>query len=223
MAKNSPAFQFYPSDFLCGTAGMTDAEIGIYIRTLCHLWIAGNRIPDDDARLASMVASSRESFDQSWPVVRQKLDAVGDHLMHRRLEEMIAIREKRKAAGEKGGKQTQKQKRKQTPKQNGKQMNGTVSAKCSTDDWSFPDGWDTPEARRALEDWAEMRRKKRVPVKSKANTSKLFKSFDDVEHLIYACDFATANEYQGIKPDYRPPRRPGPARSVGQQMLETTF
>ena len=36
--KPSPAFQFYPADFLVGTADMTSDEVGGYIRLLCYQW-----------------------------------------------------------------------------------------------------------------------------------------------------------------------------------------
>lgn len=39
MAKDkSPAFQFYPADFLLGTDDMTAAQVGGYIRLLCKQW-----------------------------------------------------------------------------------------------------------------------------------------------------------------------------------------
>ncbi len=34
MAKD-PAFLFYSSDFYMGTVGMTDAQVGQYIRLMC--------------------------------------------------------------------------------------------------------------------------------------------------------------------------------------------
>jgi uncharacterized phage protein (TIGR02220 family) len=33
-----PAFQMYAKDFLVGTAGMSDAEVGCYMRLLCYQW-----------------------------------------------------------------------------------------------------------------------------------------------------------------------------------------
>jgi uncharacterized protein YdaU (DUF1376 family) len=39
-----PAFQFYPSDFLVGTAILTPEETGIYIRLLCYQWTNGGLI-----------------------------------------------------------------------------------------------------------------------------------------------------------------------------------
>ena len=46
----APAFQFYPDDFLSGTITMTDAEVGLYIRLLCHQWNSGG-LPNDNAEI----------------------------------------------------------------------------------------------------------------------------------------------------------------------------
>lgn len=80
---------------------------------------------------------------------------------------------------------------------------------CDFDDWIFPDGWDCPEARQALDAFAAMRRSIKKPIRSKESTSKIFKGFDDVQHLIFAAEFCEANEYQGLKPEYRPPKSKG--------------
>ena len=46
----APAFQFYPDDFMGGTADMTQAEVGAYILLLCRQWATGE-IPADYDRL----------------------------------------------------------------------------------------------------------------------------------------------------------------------------
>lgn len=54
MAK-SPAFQFYPNDWLSSThvTLMTPAQEGAYIRLLCHAWADLDcSLPDDDTKLA---------------------------------------------------------------------------------------------------------------------------------------------------------------------------
>ena len=53
--EKSPAFQFYPADWLSSTAIslMTPAEEGAYLRLLCHAWMDPMcSLPDDDAQLA---------------------------------------------------------------------------------------------------------------------------------------------------------------------------
>jgi uncharacterized protein YdaU (DUF1376 family) len=47
--SNSPAFQFYPDDFLGGTQDFTQSEIGSYLLLLCHQWNSGS-IPVEPAR-----------------------------------------------------------------------------------------------------------------------------------------------------------------------------
>lgn len=39
MKEKPPAFQFYPKDFLEGTADMDNAAVGAYIRLLCYQWL----------------------------------------------------------------------------------------------------------------------------------------------------------------------------------------
>ena len=39
MAKNTPAFQFYPSDFIGGVTLLSDEATGVYIKLLSQLWI----------------------------------------------------------------------------------------------------------------------------------------------------------------------------------------
>ena len=51
--KHSPAFQFYPQDFLVGCADMTAEEVGGYIRLLCYQWTKGS-IPNDNKKLMQM-------------------------------------------------------------------------------------------------------------------------------------------------------------------------
>lgn len=51
--KPSPAFQFYPSDFLVGTADMTADEVGGYIRLLCYQWTKG-KLPNNDRKLMQL-------------------------------------------------------------------------------------------------------------------------------------------------------------------------
>lgn len=53
----SPAFQFYPQDFLVGTADMTCEEVGAYIRLLCYQW-AKDGLPTDEKKLVQLTGIS---------------------------------------------------------------------------------------------------------------------------------------------------------------------
>ncbi len=64
MTKNkSPAFQFYPADFLSDakTASMTAEEIGIYTLLLCYCWIEGS-LPAEQNFLARLARTQQKKF-----------------------------------------------------------------------------------------------------------------------------------------------------------------
>jgi uncharacterized protein YdaU (DUF1376 family) len=50
---------------------MSLAEVGAYIRLLCHAWDAGG-IPDNPARLARICGCSLEELEEVWPLVSEK-------------------------------------------------------------------------------------------------------------------------------------------------------
>ena len=55
--RRSPAFQFYADDFFAGTADMSQAEVGAYIRLLCHQWNRGS-IPVGTEKLERLAGGS---------------------------------------------------------------------------------------------------------------------------------------------------------------------
>lgn len=86
--ESSPAFQFYPKDFLADgkQAAMSPAEAGIYIRLLAICWLEGS-IPDDVVRLAHMVGANTRAMRKLWPAVRACFaDAGQGALVQPRLE-----------------------------------------------------------------------------------------------------------------------------------------
>jgi len=52
--RRAPAFQFYADDFLAGTLDLSQAEVGAYVRLLCHQWNRGSIPvePEKQQRLA---------------------------------------------------------------------------------------------------------------------------------------------------------------------------
>jgi len=54
----SPAFQFYVGDFLVGVAGMSNEEVGIYIKLLAYQWERGG-LPTDPKTLQNLCNSRR--------------------------------------------------------------------------------------------------------------------------------------------------------------------
>jgi uncharacterized protein YdaU (DUF1376 family) len=93
MARNgrnakSPAFQFYPGDFLSdpNVAAMSTEAQGAYVRLLCFAWLDGS-IPADTALLAPMCGLTHEAFTKAWAVVQRCWTASStDRLVNPRME-----------------------------------------------------------------------------------------------------------------------------------------
>lgn len=100
----SPAFQFYPSDFLGSpkVQVMTNAEVGIYLRLLCLDWGEGGFELDPDY-LARYVREPRETWDAAWHIVKRCFVERDGRWYNPRLErereKQAAFRAKQSAAG----------------------------------------------------------------------------------------------------------------------------
>ncbi len=112
MAKEkSPAFQFYPKDFLTDShvVGMTLQERGAYITLLCLCWMDGS-VPVDLAALARLCRVSTAAFTRFWPAIEPCFTLVSDRLVQPRIErerrKQVEFRAMKAAAGQKGGKAT---------------------------------------------------------------------------------------------------------------------
>lgn len=104
--NKSPAFQFYPSDFLSdeNVVLMNNREIGCYIKLLSHCWLEGS-IPKEIEKLARLCG---ESTDVMWDIW-ERLDACFNEngktgrLINPRLErERLKQEEYRKGQSESG-------------------------------------------------------------------------------------------------------------------------
>jgi uncharacterized protein YdaU (DUF1376 family) len=89
-AGKSPAFQFYPKDFLSdeNVRMMSMAERGVYITLLSLCWIEGS-LPSDVERLALLVGVPVTAFRKLWPALAPCFRANEqrpDRLVHQRLE-----------------------------------------------------------------------------------------------------------------------------------------
>lgn len=84
----SPAFQFYPGDFLAdrNVAAMTMEERGVYVTLLCFQWIDGP-LPSDLGKLARMVHIAPEAFARLWEALGPCFDmATGTTIANGRME-----------------------------------------------------------------------------------------------------------------------------------------
>lgn len=230
MAKNTPAFQFYPADFMGGVAFLDEEQTGVYIKLLCCLWIHGNSIPDDLGKLARAASIPPPVIEKVWPSIKDKFIIESGNVMHARFARMMEISEIRRESGINGGrpkKQTESKtksksesKSKAICQKNEERRLKTEDGSLEPEDWELPEGWDYPEVRKALDEWAAMRRRINKPVRSKASTSKIFKQFDSPEHLIAVCEICEANSWQGLKPDYA--NWSGIKKTPTQKRLENT-
>ena len=85
--ERSPAFQFYPADFLSdpNVAGMSLQERGAYITLICLCWKDGS-LPLEDERLARMVGLPLSNWRKLAPIVVGCFTTVDGRLVHRRLD-----------------------------------------------------------------------------------------------------------------------------------------
>ena len=121
MAEAPPSFQFYPTDFLVGTAAMSHSSKATFLLLLCYEWTHVD-LCLDMKKLAVMVGRTEQEFAQDWQEVQHKfqIDEQGC-LRNERLESIrekaLALSEARKNAGSKGGSSKALAKLKQKGKQ----------------------------------------------------------------------------------------------------------
>ena len=231
MAKNTPSFQFYPSDFLGGVMMLNEEETGVYIKLLCALWIQGNSVPFRFSVLARVTATPQDIFENVWPKIEDKFIIQDGNVMHARFDKMMNISHVNRENGSLGGRpktkykteiktetkteieteketeseaKTLKYEERRMKNEKRKRKGVPGEGDSEVDDWVLPDGWDFAELRQALDDFAAMRQRIKSPIRSKKSTSKLFKRFDSPEHLIAVCEICEANEWKGLKTEYAP-------------------
>ena len=97
-------FPFFPADFLVSTMLMTPAEVGAYMRLLCHSWIEDGIPYKSKSHIARLAGVSTPKLEQI--LIKFYIDDE-KRLRHPRLEavrkEVIALRDKRVKAGRIGG------------------------------------------------------------------------------------------------------------------------
>ncbi len=227
MAKNTPAFQFYPADFLGGTMTTSDAATGVYIKLLCAMWVAGGSLPNCTTKLAICAQTTPEKFEAVWVEIQDKFVIATDEktISNEKLNKVQKTQRVKATAGSKGGKVCQKNAQKKQAKREQsapikseeRRLKDEEQRTENEDLWIIPKNLDTPQVRSELAEFEKMRRRKKNPIRSRSNTSRILKKFDSVEHLLYALDVVISNEYTGLKPDYRPT---GPAAKSAPKTVE---
>jgi uncharacterized protein YdaU (DUF1376 family) len=114
-SKRSPAFQFYPAEFLASRKvhRMSMTERGVYITLLCQCWL-DNGLPTDLDELAEGVEMKPDQFKRMWTNGKGKLSLCfaerGGKLHHDRLDaerkKQSDYRRRQADNGAKGGRPT---------------------------------------------------------------------------------------------------------------------
>lgn len=104
---SSPAFQFYPKEFMLATQSWSVEEVGIYIKLLCSQWDNGC-LPNDVKRLARLAGCDLDFFEKAWVLVGLKFLVGNDGCLRNSKLELVrgeqdAFREKQRLNGGKGG------------------------------------------------------------------------------------------------------------------------
>jgi len=106
MAKAPPSFQFYPADWLVGTAGLSHSSKATFLLLLCYEWTQAE-LPFEPEKLARMIGIPDEQFAEDWHEISCKFEIVDGVLRNSRLENIrkqVRDRSTRMAAaGRKGG------------------------------------------------------------------------------------------------------------------------
>jgi hypothetical protein len=106
----SPAFQFYPADFLAdeNVVLMTNRELGCYIKLMCYCWREGS-IPSDVNKIARLCGEDGSAMADLWIAISSCFEvAINDpsRLVHPRLvteqQKQSEHKKERSESGKKG-------------------------------------------------------------------------------------------------------------------------
>ncbi len=108
-AEKSPAFQFYPKDFMMdgNVMAMTLAERGAYITLICWCWLEG-QVPTEMSALARLCKVSTPAFKRLWPALEPCFEPIAANCMiqpriERERKKQEAYRVMKAEAGRQGG------------------------------------------------------------------------------------------------------------------------
>ena len=103
MANKSPAFQFYPKDFLAdiNVVVMNMEERGVYITLLSHLWLQGS-LPNN-SKMLQHLCNNPSNWKESWKNIKHCFYSNGNSLFHKRIDEEMKKQKEWKKKCRKGG------------------------------------------------------------------------------------------------------------------------
>ena len=103
-----PSMPFFPADFFADTEHLSPSARHAYLFLLCHAWLRGAKLPNDDHALARLAGFRLDIWRKLKPHVMEfwKLDHDGNLVNKRQLvnfETVHTTREINKANGARGG------------------------------------------------------------------------------------------------------------------------
>lgn len=123
-----PFVQFYPSDWLGGTRGLSAVETGVYITLVMLMYERGEPLRDDHSRLARACGASNSAFAKALEtlIAEGKIIPLEAGLWNERVEREIEKRSKKSEVGrENSNRRWAREKRKTVKKQDA--FNATAS------------------------------------------------------------------------------------------------
>jgi uncharacterized protein YdaU (DUF1376 family) len=159
-----PYFNFYPSDFMSGTRGLTAQEVGVYIMLMCLIYEEDGPVENNELRLSTYCGMRIPTFRKTLEKLIDlgKVYEAGGALSNRRAEAELAKRaetlKKNSKAGKAGAKKSQQnQSPEATPVERPinhtdtetdtvKEREATASPKNTrgsrlSEDWALPRDW----------------------------------------------------------------------------------
>lgn len=204
-----PYFPFYPGDFLTATSHWTNAEVGAYLRLLCHQW-ANGAVPVDQRRIANILGVHGESFDEMWAVVGEKFRSDDNSgLRNRRLEEVRADVDEKSAKNKKAADARWRNANayaKPMPSKSKSKLKSKIKVKPKKEKKAamppIPDELDTPEFHSKWAEWLDWRKTYKKPVNppgAKTSLNQFAKLGPDI--AIATIEQSIANDWQGLFPE----------------------
>lgn len=104
---SEPYLPLYVGDYLKDTGHLTLEQHGAYFMLLMRMWSAGGSLPSDEGKLSRLAGITQKKFKSIWPDLAELFQVEDGRITHKRvtleLQKAEALREKRAAAGAKGG------------------------------------------------------------------------------------------------------------------------
>jgi len=238
---SSPAFQFYPADFLAeeNVVLMSNQEIGCYIKLMCYCWREGS-IPADVNKIARLCGEDSSAMAQLWIAIKEcfaELEADPKRLVHPRLEKERIKQEEHKKERAESGKKGAKARWGAAPKEDSSAMAQPLPKPMANDGSSSSTSSSNKKHTAALSllishgipqnlanDWLTIRKSKNQPLTETCLKATIREAEKAGLTLEQAITVACENSWAGFKASYLDDKKGfTPARGVNTAMDDNTL